>query len=106
MKSLIRSGLIAGALALTAVTAHAGGDSDAGKVKSQTCIGCHGIPGYTNVYPTYHVPVLGGQHAAYIVAALQAYKAGQRDHDTMHANAAGLSDQDMADIAAYFESIQ
>jgi cytochrome c553 len=106
MKNLINLGVVAGALALTAATAFADGDSAAGKVKSQTCMGCHGIPNYTNVYPTYHVPRLGGQHAAYIVAALKAYKAGLRDHDTMHANAAGLNEQDMADIAAYFESIQ
>jgi cytochrome c553 len=106
MKNLIRSGLLAGALVVLASTAHAGGDIGAGKIKSQTCMGCHGIPNYNNVYPTYHVPKLGGQHAAYIVAALQAYKAGQRNHETMLANSTGLSDQDMADIAAYFESIQ
>ncbi len=106
MKNLINLGVIAVALALTTAAAFAEGDAVAGKVKSQTCMGCHGIPNYTNVYPTYHVPRLGGQHAAYIVAALQAYKAGQRDHETMRANAVGLSDQDMADIAAYFESIQ
>ncbi|MGH8503348.1 MAG: c-type cytochrome [Gammaproteobacteria bacterium] len=81
------------------------GDAEAGEMKADTCLGCHGIPGYTNVYPTYHVPKLGGQHAEYIVAALQAYKAGQRDHDTMHAQAEALSDKDMADIGAYFESL-
>ena len=56
---------------------------------------------YTNVYPSYHVPKLGGQHPEYIVAALKAYKSGDRPHSTMHAQAASLSDQDMADIAAY-----
>lgn len=106
MKNLIKLGLIAGVLALATGNAFAAGDGGAGKVKAQTCMGCHGIPNYNNVYPTYHVPKLGGQHAAYIVAALQAYKAGQRGHKTMHANAASLSDQDMADIAAYFESVQ
>ena len=106
MKNLIRLGLIAGALALVSTTAFAEGDNAAGKVKSQTCMGCHGIPNYSNIYPTYHVPKLGGQHADYIVAALKAYKAGQREHKTMRANAAGLSDQDMADIAAYFAGIQ
>lgn len=80
-------------------------DAEAGKLKADTCLGCHGIPGYTNVYPTYHVPKLGGQHADYIVAALQAYKTGQRDHDTMHAQVEALSDKDMADIGAYFESL-
>ncbi len=81
------------------------GDAEAGRLKADTCMGCHGIPGYTQVYPTYHVPKLAGQHPEYIVAALQAYKAGQRDHDTMHAQAATLSTQDMEDIAAYFSSI-
>jgi cytochrome c553 len=50
----------------------------------------------------YSVPKLGGQHAAYIVKALQAYKAGERSHPTMKAIAAGLSDKDMADLAAYY----
>ena len=77
------------------------GDVAAGKTKVETCMGCHGVPSYTNVYPTYHVPKLGGQHADYIVAALKAYKNGEREHETMRAQAASLSDQDMADIAAY-----
>jgi cytochrome c5 len=75
-------------------------------MKANTCLGCHGIPGYTTVYPTYRVPKLGGQNAEYIVAALQAYKTGQRDHPTMHAQARILSSKDMADIAAYFSSIK
>ena len=67
-----------------------------------TCMGCHGIPGYFNVYPTYNVPRLGGQHAEYLVAALKAYRLGQRSHPTMGAQANTLSDQDIADIAAFF----
>ncbi len=63
-----------------------------------------GIPGYHNAYPSYRVPKVGGQHAEYIVAALKAYKAGQRPHKTMQAQASSLSDEDMADIAAYFAS--
>jgi cytochrome c553 len=81
------------------------GDAEAGRLKADTCMGCHGIPGYTQAYPTYAVPKLGGQHAAYIVAALQAYKSGERVHKTMHAQAATLSTQDMEDIAAYFEAM-
>ena len=77
------------------------GDPKAGEVKSLPCMGCHGIPGYFNVYPTYHVPRVGGQHAQYLIAALKAYKNGERSHKTMQAQAASLSDQDMADIAAY-----
>jgi cytochrome c553 len=79
----------------------AAGDAEAGRVKANTCMGCHGIPNYNNVYPTYRVPKLGGQSEGLIVAALKAYKSGERPHKTMHAQAASLSDQDMADIAAY-----
>ena len=97
----VRWGLIALTAALTCTAANAEGDAAAGKVKAYTCYGCHGIVNYTNVYPSYHVPKLGGQHPEYIVAALKAYKSGERPHATMHAQAASLSDQDMADIAAY-----
>ena len=89
---------------LTAGSAQAAGDITVGRDKAFTCMGCHAVPSYNNVYPTYHVPKLGGQHAAYLVSALQGYKNGQRGHATMHAQAANLSDQDMEDIAAYFES--
>ena len=78
------------------------GDPAAGKIKSFTCMGCHGVPSYNNVYPTYKVPKLGGQHAQYLAAALQAYKDGQRSHKTMQAQAQALSEQDMQDIAAFF----
>ena len=91
----------AGAL-LASGSAFADGDAEAGRVKALPCMGCHGIEGYFNVYPSYHVPKLGGQHSDYIVAALTAYKTGQRGHKTMGAQASSLSDQDMKDIAAYF----
>jgi cytochrome c553 len=81
--------------------AHAGGDAEAGRIKANTCMGCHGIPNYSNAYPTYRVPKLGGQSEGLIIAALKAYKSGERPHKTMHAQASNLSDQDMADIAAY-----
>lgn len=87
--------------ALTNV-AHAAGDAAAGEGKAYTCLGCHGVEHYVNVYPTYKVPRVAGQHEAYLVAALQAYRDKTRSHPTMQANAANLSDQDIADIAAYF----
>ena len=87
-------------------TSFAAGNPDAGKIKANTCMGCHGIPSYTNVYPTYHVPKLGGQYADYIVAALKAYQTGERSHPTMRAHANNLNEEDMADIGAYFESLQ
>jgi len=73
-----------------------------GKAISYTCLGCHGVEGYRNAYPDYEVPRLAGQHPEYLIAALHEYRDGQRSHTTMHAQASELSDQDMADIAAYF----
>jgi cytochrome c553 len=79
------------------------GDPVAGARKTQMCTGCHGIAGWRTAYPeVYSVPKIGGQHPAYIVRALQAYKSGERNHPSMKAIAASLSDQDMADLAAYY----
>jgi cytochrome c553 len=83
--------------------AHAAGDPVQGEKKFYTCYGCHGLEDYRNAYPDYTVPRLRHQHAAYIVAALQEYRSGERPHATMHAQAASLSDQDMEDIAAYLQ---
>jgi cytochrome c553 len=95
--------LVINALLLVApLTVQAAGDALVGKEKAFTCRGCHAVPSYTNVYPTYSVPKLGGQHAQYIVTALQAYKDGLRGHKTMQAQARTLSTADMEDIAAYF----
>lgn len=80
------------------------GDVERGKVLAQTCTGCHGIPGYYNANPAYHVPMLGGQNADYLEVALQGYRRGTRGHETMQAQASSLSDQDIADVSAYFES--
>ena len=76
------------------------GDASRGAKLAYTCHGCHGSPNYKNVYPTYKVPKLGGQHAAYMVLALQAYASGERAHSTMHSHAVTMSAQDMQDIAA------
>jgi cytochrome c553 len=79
------------------------GDPVAGEEKTQMCGGCHGIAGWRTAYPeVYGVPKIGGQHPAYIVKALQEYKSGERSHPSMRAIAASLSDQDMADLAAYY----
>lgn len=83
--------------------ASSAGDAQAGRTKSEACLGCHGVPSYMNVYPSYHVPRLSGQHADYIVSALKAYRDGQRNHPTMSAQAAGMSDTDIADIGAFWE---
>jgi cytochrome c553 len=90
-------------LAAFAAPLWAEGNSAAGKQKTWTCEGCHGIPDYRTAYPdVYSVPKLGGQGAGYLVKALQDYKSGARKNATMRAIAARLSDQDMADIAAYY----
>lgn len=94
--------LLALTLSVFALNASAAsGDADLGKKKFYSCTGCHGIAGYKNAYPNYSVPKVGGQNEAYLVAALNAYKAGDRKHPTMGAQAQSLSDEDIADIAAF-----
>lgn len=95
--------VVAAALAALSVPALAAGDAAAGAKKNFQCQGCHGIPGWKTAFPeVYQVPKLGGQKAAYIVSSLKAYKSGERDHQTMRAIAADLSDKDMEDLAAYY----
>lgn len=85
--------------------AQAAGDAKAGEAKAAMCIGCHGIPGYQNSFPEIHrVPMISGQAAGYISAALQAYRKGDRKHPTMRGIAGSLSDQDIADLAAYYST--
>jgi len=97
--------LCASLLMALAVPVQAAGDPKAGKLKTSMCAGCHGIPGWRTSYPAvYSVPLLGGQHAEYIVTALKAYKSGERKHPSMMGIAGSLSEQDMADLAAYYAS--
>lgn len=75
--------------------------------KIAQCQGCHGIPDWKTAFPeVYHVPKLGGQKAAYIVAALKEYKSGARDFATMRAMVADMTDKDMQDLANYFAGEQ
>ena len=101
------------ALAVTATCAFVGqahaadaaivGDAKAAVNKVSMCIGCHGIKDYKASFPeVYHVPKIAGQNAAYIVAALKDYASGARSFPTMEAIAKSLSEQDMADLAAYY----
>ena len=79
-------------------------DVKAGQTKIAMCIGCHGIVGYQASFPEVHkVPMIAGQNAKYIVSALQAYAKGERKHPSMRGIAASLTEQDMADIAAFYE---
>ena len=91
-------------LTLTSINVFATGDYKAGKIKAYTCSGCHGIVGYKNTYPTYHVPRIGGQNMEYLVISLKAFKSGERQHKTMSLQAEALSDQDIEDIAVYLST--
>lgn len=116
MKKIIALLSLAGAAALSAGTASAvetretladefvkPGDVKAAGTKIAMCVGCHGIPGYKASFPeVYQVPAIGNQNAKYIEAALKAYRSGERNHPTMQGIAISLTDQDIADLAAYY----
>ena len=95
-------------VATTAVAADAPtGNAAAAKDKVSMCIGCHGIPGYHASFPeVYSVPMIAGQKGEYLQAALRAYATGERTHPTMDAIAKSLSDQDIADLAAYYSTLK
>ncbi|MBI2746056.1 MAG: cytochrome c4 [Burkholderiales bacterium] len=96
--------LVASATAFSAHAQDVKGDAKAGEKKIAMCIGCHGIPGYQASFPEiYRVPMISGQNAKFIASALNAYKKGERKHPSMRAIAESLSDQDIADVAAYYE---
>lgn len=79
------------------------GSAAAGQAKVWLCAGCHAIPDYRADYPlVYRVPKIGGQNAAYIYAALEAYKSGERKHPTMRSIAGSMTPQDMADVSEYY----
>lgn len=81
------------------------GDVRAGQQRAEMCIGCHGVVGYQNSFPEIHkVPKISGQSAPYIVSSLRAYQTGQRRHPTMRGIASALSEQEMADLAAFYAS--
>jgi cytochrome c553 len=80
------------------------GDAGRGKELGFTCLGCHGIEGYRNAYPSFRVPRLGGQRSGYLRAALDAYRAGTRPHPTMQAQAGSLTDRDVDDLVAWLET--
>src|SRR6478736_766964 len=97
------------AVACVTVSAHAQkitGNAEAGAKKTAMCVGCHGIIGYQASFPEIHkVPMIAGQSATYIVSALTQYKGGERKHPTMRAIADSLSEQDIADLAAYYSQL-
>ncbi len=88
-----------------ALPSWAAGNLEDGEEIAYSCLGCHGIEGYRNMYPSFRVPKLGGQKAAYIEVALKGYRDGMRAHPTMVAQAESLSDQDIADVSAYLSTL-
>lgn len=108
LSTITRTLVTAATLSAAAFSVHAQGvtgDVAAGQKKADMCIGCHGIPGYQNSFPEIHkVPMISGQSGAYMVSALNAYKKGDRKHPTMRGIAGSLSEQDMADLGAYYAS--
>ncbi len=106
MISKIKTAAIAAALLTVAATVgHAEGDIVRGEQLAYTCLGCHGIEGYRNAYPSFRVPKLGGQTTAYMVTALQGYRDGSRKHTTMNAQAQSMTDQDIEDVSAYLATL-
>lgn len=119
---LAASGVLAGSLAVVTAASAQGapasatgspaapagdpvGNVERGHNKAATCLGCHSIPGYKADFPmVYQVPMIGGQNAKYIETALKEYRKGERRFPSMMATARSLSDQDIADVAAYFSS--
>lgn len=108
LSAIVRILVTAATLATVAISASAQGvtgDVKGGQSKAEMCIGCHGIPGYQNSFPEVHkVPKISGQSDKYIVSALTAYKKGDRKHPTMRGIAGALSEQDMADLAAFYST--
>ncbi|WAC65068.1 cytochrome c [Pseudoxanthomonas sp. SL93] len=82
------------------------GNAETGRTLTYTCQGCHGITGYKNAYPNFHVPRIGGQSADYLANALTEYRNGNRKHPTMQAQSESFSDQDIADIAAFLSTVK
>lgn len=91
---------------VTTAVAPPKGDAVRGQQLTYTCLGCHGITGYKNAYPSYHVPKIGGQSSEYLSNALTEYRKGTRKHPTMQAQAQSFSDQDIADITAFLSSVK
>jgi cytochrome c553 len=103
LKLLLSSILAFGAHAALAQDKAPAGDPKAAHGKIAMCEGCHGIPGYKTAYPdVYHVPKIAGQNPGYIVAALKAYKSGDRSHPSMRGIAASLTEEQMQKLAEYY----
>lgn len=96
---MLRLGFAATLALAGATMAAAAGNPEAGKAKSVTCAACHGADG-NSINPEW--PTLAGQHESYLIKSLQSFRDGTRKNVLMAPQAAGLSDQDVADLAAYY----
>jgi len=103
MKKLITVILLSGIAGASGTIAAADKVGPPNASQVAMCVGCHNIPGYKASFPeVYQVPKIGGQSAKYIENALKAYQKGERKHPSMRGIAGSLSDQDMANLAAYY----
>ena len=100
----LSAGILLIVATIWAQPAAAQADEEQGRQIGFTCLGCHGIEGQRNAYPSFRVPRLGGQGRDYIETALKAYRAGTRPHPTMHAQASSLSDNDIQNLLAWLET--
>ncbi|MDJ0712319.1 MAG: c-type cytochrome [Woeseiaceae bacterium] len=105
MKIVASAATLLLAALILAQPAAAEGNPEAGEAIAYTCLGCHGIEGYRNAYPSFRVPKLGGQKAGYLEIALKGYRDGTRKHPTMVGQATSLTDQEIADVAAYLATL-
>ena len=101
INTIFRRAVAAALVMMLAGPAGAQGDAEAGRELGYTCMGCHGIEGYRNAYPSFRVPRLGGQNVEYLETALMAYRAGTRPHPTMQAQAGSLTDDDIDNLIAW-----
>lgn len=105
LSCLLKTFVASATLVVLGAHAQVAGDVRAGEGKASMCIGCHGIPGYQNSFPEIHkVPKISGQTEKYILASLVAYQRGDRKHPTMRGVSGSLTEQDMADLAAFYAS--
>jgi cytochrome c553 len=105
IRNFIRpAAILAAALTIVAQPAVAEGDAEQGRKLGFTCLGCHGIDGYRNAYPSFRVPKLAGQKSDYMRTALTAYRAGSRPHPTMQAQAGSLTEEDIENLVAWIAS--
>ena len=103
-KKIVAVGAVLCSLFL-APAAIAEGDAEQGAVIGYSCLGCHGIEGYRNAYPSFRVPRLGGQKPEYVRSALLAYRDGTRSHTTMNAQGESLSDDEIDNLVAWLAEL-